>query len=89
MKLGGDETVVIKSTIFEDNNGAINTANAVNMIPSTKHISVKCHLFKNYYGEGSGITLVKVVNILKKADISTKGMVLEKLITMQKLLCEW
>ena len=46
MILGGDETAVIKSTVFEKNNGALNTANAVNMTPCTKQICMKYHLFK-------------------------------------------
>ena len=35
MKLGGGETVVIKPTVFEEHNGKMNTANAVNMTPRT------------------------------------------------------
>ena len=74
MILGGDETAVIKSTVFEKNNGALNTANAVNINPRTKHISVKYHISKNRSGKGSVIALVKVDTLLRKADIFTKGM---------------
>jgi hypothetical protein len=44
MRLHGDSLVLIKSTVFEDNNGAISTARAVKVTPrSTKHIiAVKC-----------------------------------------------
>ena len=48
MKLGGGETAVIKSTVFEENNGTLNTSNAINMTPHTKHIGVKYHFFKHH-----------------------------------------
>jgi hypothetical protein len=38
---------VIKSTVFEDNNGAISIATAVKMTPRTKYIAVKYHFFKS------------------------------------------
>ena len=58
MNLGGGETKVIKSTVFEDNNGALTTANSVNMNPLTKQISVKYCFFKHHCGKVSGTTLV-------------------------------
>jgi hypothetical protein len=89
MRLGGDDKVTIKSTVFEDNNGAISTAKAVKMTPRTKHIAVKYFFFKSHIGEGTGIELVKVDTLLQKADIFTKGMAPEKFVTMRKLLCGW
>ena len=74
MKLGGGKTAVIKSTVFEGNNGALTTANAVNMAPHTKHIGMKYHLFKHHCGDGSGITIFKVDTLMKKADIFTRLM---------------
>jgi hypothetical protein len=46
MKLPGVTYSMVKSTIFEDNNGAISTATAVRMTPHTKHIAMKYHFFK-------------------------------------------
>jgi hypothetical protein len=60
MKLEGGATVAIKTTVFEDNNGAISTAKAVKMTPRTKHIAVKYFFFKSHIGEGTGIELVKI-----------------------------
>ena len=88
MKLGGGETAVIKFTVFEDNNGALTTSNAINMTPCTKHICVKYHFFKNDCGQDSGITLVKADTLLQKKDIFTKGMAPNKFITMRKLVCK-
>ena len=38
MKLGGGGNKVIKSTVFEDNNGALTTSNYVNITPHTKKL---------------------------------------------------
>jgi len=89
MRLQGDSPVLIKSTVFEDNNGAISTAKAVKMTPRTKHIAVKYFFFKSHIGPGTGIELVKIDTLLQKADIFTKGMAPEKFSTMRKLLCGW
>jgi hypothetical protein len=89
MRLQGDSPVLIKSTVFEDNNGAISTAKAVKMTPRTKHIAVKYFFFKSQIGPGTGIELVKIDTPLQKADIFTKGMAPEKFTAMRKLLCGW
>jgi hypothetical protein len=38
-----DYPITVKSTIFEDNNGAISTATTPKMSSRTKHIGVKYH----------------------------------------------
>jgi hypothetical protein len=89
MNLSGATDSVIKSTVFEDNNGAISTATSVKMTPRTKHIGVKYHFFKSHLTDGSGITLDKIDTNLQKADIFTKGMAPQKFVTMRRLLCGW
>jgi hypothetical protein len=89
MNLSADDLVVIKSTVFEDNNGAISTARAVKMTPRTKHVAVKHFFFKSHVGPRTGIELEKIDALLQKADIFTKGMAPEKFVTMRKLLCGW
>ena len=86
IQLVGGEKIAIKSTVFEDDNGVIAAANAVKMIPRTKHIAVKYHFFKIHIREESGIELVKIDTNLQKADIFTKGMSPEKLMAIQKLM---
>ena len=88
MNIGGGETGVIDYTVFEENTGALTTANAVKRTPRTKHIGVKYHFFRHNCSEGSGITLVKVDTLLKKTYIFTNGMAPEKFITMHKLVCK-
>ena len=86
MNIGGGETGVIDSTVFEKNTGALTTANAIKRTPRTKQIGVKYHFFRHNCDEGSGVTLVKVDTILKKAYIFTNGMAPKKFITMRKLV---
>ena len=40
---------VVKSKVFEDNNGCISTCTAPKMTPRTKHITVKCHFVRNHF----------------------------------------
>jgi hypothetical protein len=89
MQLSGINNSVIKSTVFEDNNGAIFTAKSVKMTPRTKHIEVKYHFFKSHINDESGITLGKIDTNLQKADIFTKGMAPQKFVIMRRLLCGW
>jgi hypothetical protein len=90
MKLPGVTDSVIKSTVFEDNNGPISTATAFKMTPRTK-IAVKYHFFKSHIDSGTrvgtGITLSKIDMNLQKADIFTKGFLApQKFSDIRKLL---
>ena len=89
MKLPGITHSLVKSTVFEDNNGAIATATAVKMTPRTKHIAVKYHFFKSHLDVGTGISLAKINSNLQKADIFTKGLAAQKFAEIRKLLCGW
>ena len=75
--------------MFEDNNGAIATANAVKMTPPTKHIAVKYHFFKSRIGEESKIELVNIDTNLQKTDIFTKGLDPKNFMTIRRLMAEW
>jgi hypothetical protein len=80
---------VIKSTLFEDNNGAITTAHTVKISPHTKDIDIKYHFFKSHIHNRSGIFLSKIDMNLQKADIFTKGLGPLKFVEICKLLCGW
>ena len=75
--------------MFENNNKAIATTNAVKMTPRIKHIGVKCHFFKIHIGADKGTLLEKIYTLLQKAYILTKSMAPEKFTAMQKLMCGW
>ena len=85
--------VLVKSTIFEDNNGAISMAQAPNMSPRTKHIATRYHFVKQYFGkhriEHHPFVLEKIGTDDQKADIFTKGLDAKKFKALRLLLCNW
>jgi hypothetical protein len=81
----------VKSTIFEDNNGALATATSPKMSPRTKHIAVKYHFVRTLFSKknrpNSPFNLVKINTEVQKADIFTKGLTTEVFCRLRKLLC--
>ena len=69
---------VVKSTMSEDNNGAISTATTPKMSPRTKHIAVKYHFVKQLFNplqsDTNPFEIVKINTLEQKADIFTKGL---------------
>ena len=91
--LDKDKHHTVKSTIFEDNNGAIATATTPKMSPRTKHIAVKYHFVKQLFNpkhrDTSSFDLVKIDTHAQKADIFTKGLPAEGFLRIRKLLCNY
>ena len=84
--------VTLKSTIFEDNNGAISTATSPKLTPRTKHIAVKYHFVKQFFGKqrhDHPFELKKIDTTEQKADIFTKGLTTEVFLRLRKLLCNY
>ena len=50
---------VSSSTVYEDNNGAIVVAKSPRMTPSSKHIAVKYHWFRQHVGKEFVIRKIK------------------------------
>ena len=83
---------LFKSTLFEDNNGAISTATAPNLTPRTKHIAVRYHYTRSQIEldeKKPGIHIEKVSTEFQLADILTKGLDQETFEHLRKLLCNW
>ena len=76
---------VSSSTIYEDNIGAIVVATSPSMNPTSKHISVKHHWFRQHVGMKFLIQKIKSEN--QKADIFTKGLQGKIFVRIGKLLC--
>ena len=74
MGLSYTQPMILNSTIFEDNNGALQLAQAPKISPRTKHIAVKYHFFRDKIGEDKGILLKKIESINQIADLFTKGL---------------
>ena len=89
LNLNGNGNATDNSTVFEDNNGAIKTAESPKLTPRTKHIAVKYHFFKSHIGRKKGIELSKIDTEEQKADILTKGLSSIKFKQIRKLLCGW
>jgi hypothetical protein len=87
-----EHPITVKSTIFEDNNGAISIATTPKMSVRTKHIGVKYHFVKDMFGKKRNpdhhpFALKKIDTTLQKADIFTKGLNEEAFLRIRKLLC--
>ena len=78
---------VSSSTIYEDNNGAIIVATSHRMTPTSKHIAVKYHWFRQHVGKEFVVRKINSEN--QKADIFTKGLQGQIFVRIRKLLCSW
>ena len=78
---------VSSSTVYEDNNGAIVVAKSPRMNPSSKHIAVKYHWFRQHVGKEFVIRKIESEN--QKAEIFTKGLQGQIFARIRKLLCGW
>ena len=89
-------SVIINSTVWEDNNCAISTAHAKHTSPRTKHIAIKYHFVRSHIlsvdNSGSadgGIQLKKIESRVQKADIFKKGLPGPDFARIRLLLCGW
>ena len=78
---------VSSSTIYEDNNRVIVVATSPMMTPTSNHIAVKYHWFRQHVEEE--IVIRKIESENQKADIFTKGLQSEIFVRISKLLCGW
>ena len=86
--LPADYAATMKSTVFEDNNGALGLATSPKMTPRTRHIAVKYHFFKEHVKPGE-IEIVKIDTKAQKADIFTKGLTTDTFESIRLILMGW
>jgi hypothetical protein len=83
----------MKSTIWEDNNGALKNAQAKRITPRTRHINCIYHWFWTFItgdeDHSKGIVLKKIDTKLQLADICTKPQDRHTFETIRKLLMGW
>ena len=89
MGLSYIQPMILNSTIFEDNNGALQLAQVPKISPRTKHIAVKYHFFRDKIGEDKGILLKKVESVNQIADLFTKGLTSQLFEPLRKKLMGW
>ena len=71
LQLDFAKPTIMHSTVFEDNNGALQLTTSPKITPRTKHIAVKYHFFKDKISikNGKGIGIKKVDLAQQVADI--------------------
>jgi hypothetical protein len=83
----------MKSTVWEDNNGALKNAQAKRITPRTRHINCIYHWFWSFIAEeqdySKGIVLKKINTKQQLADICTKPQDRHTFETIRKLLMGW
>ena len=78
----------MKCTVFEDNNGDLESANAPKMRPRTKHIAIKYHHFRAHVEQGD-IRIVKVDTTEQEADFLTKPLVQQLFCYLRRKVMGW
>ena len=78
---------VSSSTVYEDNNGAMFLEKIPKITPTSKHIAVKYHWFRQHVGKEFLIRKIESEN--QKADVFTKGLQGQIFVRISKLLCGW
>jgi hypothetical protein len=86
-----DKTMTsFKTTIWEDNNGALALANLDpgQHTPRSKHYDIKVHWFRSHL-KPNEVVVEKIDTSLQKADIFTKPLSVEIFVRLRKLLMGW
>ena len=83
------KTSLVRSTVFEDNQGCLSLVNVPKMSPRNKYLALKYHFFRSEIGEEKGV-IAKYINTKEqKADIFTKGLPVSQFQHIRKLLIGW
>ena len=81
---------LVRSTVFEDNQGCLSLVNVPKMSARNKYLSLKYHFFRSTIAESKGAIAAKYISTLEqKADIFTKGLPPTQFATIRKLLMGW
>ena len=88
--LASDMVTTFKTTVWEDNAGALALANMEpgQITPRSKHYAIKYHWFRSHL-KPNEIEIKKIGTDAQKADILTKGLRSIKFKAIRKLLCGW
>ena len=87
-----DRPTLFKTTVWEDNAGALALANMEpgRSIPRSKHYAIKMNWFRSHLHENPTLIAVdKIDSDEQRADILTKGLRVVKFREIRKLLCGW
>ena len=65
---------LVRSTVFEDNQGCLSLVNVPKMSPRNKYLALKYHFFRSHIGKEKGIEAKYINTLEQRADILTKGL---------------
>ena len=80
---------LVRSTVFEDNQGCLSLVNVPKMSPRNKYLALKYHFFRSQIGESKGVVAKYISTKEQKADIFTKGLPEAQFEVIRKLLIGW
>jgi hypothetical protein len=88
--LDKSKTTTFKTTVWEDNSGALTLARMEpgRMSPRSKHYAIKYHWLHSHL-KPNEIEIEKIDTKLQRADILTKGLRYATFIQIRKLMCGW
>jgi hypothetical protein len=80
---------LVRSTVFEDNQGCLSMVNTPKMSARNKYLSLKYHFFRDHIGKEKGIEAKWIETTKQQADIFTKGLPEAQFQVIRKLLMGW
>ena len=80
---------LVRSTVFEDNQGVISLVNVPKMSTHNKYLTLKYNLFRSHLGSSKGIVARYISTHEQKADILTKGLAQAQFQVIWQLLIGW
>ena len=80
---------LVRSTVFEDNQGCLSLVNVPKMSPRNKYLALKYHFFRDHIGIEKGIVAQYIRSEVQKADIFTKSLAAKDFERIRKLLMGW
>ena len=83
------QSSLVRSTVFEDNQGCLSMVNTPKMSSRNKYLSLKYHFFRSHIGKDKGIEAKWIETTKQKADIFTKGLPEAQFQAIRKLLMGW
>jgi hypothetical protein len=87
LKVASDS--LIRSTVFEDNQGCLSIVNSPKMSARNKYLSLKYHFVQSHIGNDKGIQACWIETTKQQADIFTKGLPEGQFQAIHKLLMGW
>ena len=80
---------LVRSTVFEDNQGCLSLVNVPKMSTRNKYLALKYHFFRSHIGKEKGIEAKYINTLEQRADILTKGLPPSQFIVIRKMLMGW